>query len=391
MRKTTLFLFLVLLAAGAAYWWGMKIGFLSSPDLLWEQIRILWAQPAPAPTPALPRVAGEGRGGGQPSAIAPTPTPADEEEAAKKKQDLEDLKKQMLASLSKKPSRKRLLSIPKLPPQEPEDKFSRTIEKVVAQEPVRAEGIKKRRSFPVGVVIYPEVRVFKSHSKKEPLFKMRTGDFVKIYPDQNDPNFLLIHPGSEIFLAATSKKTEVAGTLYPDEDGWIDKNLLHQFDADEAKEFTETTDPITLGNDPNFSTVSFYEEAFNNPDPVVHRVIGPRFISILSLHEDYLASWKDLYRDPDSKIRSITLASLKQRGVGHSRRIVEDLIRRLSELTAQTAQGETESEVITILTILKESCHPRVPVALSSYVETWESTQTPTVVAALKETIAAFQ
>jgi len=199
-----------------------------------------------------------------------------------------------------------------------------------------------------------------------------------------------IHPAAEIYLAATSKKTEVAGTLYPDVDGFVERRDVHVFDAQEVKEFTETTDPVTLGNDPNFSSVTFYETAFKNPDPVVHRVIGPRMISLLSIHEDYLSSWGTLYRDPDSKIRSLTLAALKKRGVGRSTLTVEDLITRLSELTTEKARGEAGAEVMTILNILKEAHHPRVPQALATYTETWEQTQEPSIVQALKDTIASY-
>jgi hypothetical protein len=144
-------------------------------------------------------------------------------------------------------------------------------------------------------------------------------------------------------------------------------------------------DPVTLGNDPSFSTLDFYDRAMKNPDPVVHRVIGPRMIALVSLHEDYSSSWKQLYRDPDPKIRDAALANLRERGVANSRLIIEDLIRRLAELTQEKAEGERELEVLSILGILEDSHHPRVKAAMQSFEESWKDTQSDAINAAARE------
>jgi hypothetical protein len=213
---------------------------------------------------------------------------------------------------------------------------------------------------------------------------MMTGDLVRVFPDSG-AEMLHVQPGLDVYLAATTKETRPAGELLPDKDGWVQKSWLHVFEEESAKEFLMTVAPVTLGNDPSFSTIKFYERAMKNDDPVVHRVMGPRFISLVLLHEDYSSLWSALYRDKDPKIRDAALALLRERGVGSSREIIEDLITRLTELTDVRARGEAEVEVLSILGVLKESGHPRVPQALASFVEAWRDTQGPAVNDALAQ------
>jgi hypothetical protein len=229
----------------------------------------------------------------------------------------------------------------------------------------RAQGRKKREPLPLGVILRDNVSVRKTPGGSS-LYTMSTGDFVKVYPDSND-DWVHAHPGVDIYLAATSKEIETAGNRFPDKAGWVDRSQLQVFGPERAKEFTQATEPITLGRD-NFSTVDFYERAFKNPDPVVHRVVGPRLIGLLSLHEDYSSAWGRLYRDPDEKIRAVTLATLRERGAGKSAPLIEDLISRLIELKSK---GGTDSdpEVALITDILKESGSPRAQNALKSLSE----------------------
>lgn len=251
----------------------------------------------------------------------------------------------------------------------------------------RAAGREQRKLLPLGVVLWDDAPIYDAPSRGQVLYRMHTGDFVKVYATES-PGRYHVHPGVDIYLAATSKAIETAGNRFPDVDGWIDRQNLHIFPPEEAKEFTQDTDPVTLGAGPDFSTVEFYRRALRNEDPVVHRVIGPRFIELLSIHEDYLPEWSALFRDPDAKIRSVTLAALRERGVGNSREIIEDMIRRLAELTRRRAEREDEAEVLSILAILEKSGHPRVPTALESFRDSWEKTQSAAVQNALRDILS---
>lgn len=254
-------------------------------------------------------------------------------------------------------------------------------------EKVRAEGRKKRESLPMGVVLWNNVPVYDGAQGTKKIFDMATADLVRVFPDGTGER-LHIQPGLDIFLAATTKKVAPAGMNLPDRDGWVDKSKVHVFDPDEARAFLMELEPMTVGNDPNYSTVDFYDRAIKNSDPVIHRVIAPRLIALLELHDEYdVSSWAPLYRDRDSKIRDAALASLRERGVGKSRPMVDDLITRLAELTRTRATGETELEVLTVLRILNASGVPQVPVALQSFVESWKSTQSERLNKALADSL----
>jgi hypothetical protein len=204
---------------------------------------------------------------------------------------------------------------------------------------------------------------------------MRTGDMVRVYHEGKSSGWIHIHPGVDVYLYATSKNIEAAGENYVDQEVWIKADNLQVLKPQEAVLFTETTQPVTMGRDPDFSTLNFYERAMKNPDPVVRQIVGPRLIDLISYHNEYMNLWTQLYRDPDSRVRSLSLASLKKRGVGNSRLVIEDLIKRLSELTRGKARGEQEAEAIMIIEILADSQHPRALVALQGYEEAWAGTQ----------------
>jgi len=227
-------------------------------------------------------------------------------------------------------------------------------------------GRKQRELLPLGVILWDNVPIYKEEKGGDVLYRMSTGDFVKVYADPH-PERLRIHPGVDVYLAFTSKEIETAGNRFPDAAGWIDKTQLHVFQPERAKEFTQSVDPVTLGAG-DFSTVDFYERAFKNPDPVVHRVIGPRLMQLLSLHEDYSSAWGRLYRDPDEKIRALTLATLRERGVGKSLPLIEDLITRLIDLKSKNRR-ENEPEIAQIVAILKASGSPRAQNALGGLAE----------------------
>lgn len=243
----------------------------------------------------------------------------------------------------------------------------------------RAEGREKRKRLPLGIVLWDNVNVYENAAGSGVLYRMMTSDFVKVYPDTVTNGRYHIHPGVDLYLAETTKAIETAGDRFPDKDGWIDQTNLHVFAPDDAKEFTETTHETTLGNDPAFSTVSFYDRALKNPDVVVRRIIGPRHIALLSIHEDYSPAWISLLNDPDVKIKSVTLAALRERGVGKNARLVDALISRLAQLTQTKATGEAEIEVLTLLRILKESGHPHAQSALKSFAELWAGQQSARV------------
>lgn len=294
----------------------------------------------------------------EPSEIATLPPVARNDN----QDELERLKKEMEAQLAESEPSNRTLPVPKIKP----EKKAPAPKPMTAEQKVRAEGRKKRELLPLGVVLWDNIPIYKDADGKQTLYRMSTGDFVKVYTDAN-ANRWRIHPGVDVYLAITSKEIETAGNRFPDVAGWIDKAQLHVFQPERAKEFTQSADPITLGSD-DFSTVDFYERAFKNPDPVVHRVIGPRLIELLSLHEDYSSAWGRLYRDPDEKIRAVTLASLRERGVGKSAPLIEDLITRLIELKSKN-RDENDPETSQITAILKESGSPRAENALRSLSE----------------------
>jgi len=256
----------------------------------------------------------------------------------------------------------------------------------------RAKGRKKRLRLPLGVILWDETDIYEGPEEEDLIaYVMKTGDFAKVYEDEPATGRLRIHPGVDLYLALTSRKVEIAGNQLPDADGWVEKKNIHVFAPDQAVAFTQGTEPITLGKDPRFSTIAFYERAFKNPDPVTHRVIAPRLIHLLSLHEDYSTAWKNLYRDKDSKIRSVTLASLHERGIGNSREMVEDLLSRLVELTRTRAQGEREVEVISIINIFSESEHPRALSGLESLLESWQGNQNENILSTLRAALSTLR
>jgi hypothetical protein len=284
--------------------------------------------------------------------------------------DLSALKNELLSQLEKSGPSNRTLAMPKARRQTDEERATQTynaaLAKLAEAEKRRAIGRKKREGLPLGVILWDDVPVYESASGKKVLYTMSSGDFVKVYVDSTTDR-RHIHPGVDLYLAETSKAIETASNRFPDKDGWIDKIQLQIFGPERAKEFTQTAEPMTLGRD-NFSTVDFYERAFKNTDPVVHRVIGPRLIALLSLHEDYSSAWGRLYRDPDEKIRAVTLAALRQRGAGKSSALIEDLIKRLIELKSK-GRVETDPEVSAIADLLKDSGNPRAQNALKSLSE----------------------
>ncbi len=284
--------------------------------------------------------------------------------------DVELTKQQMLKQLDKQENNSRTLALPKAPAEVPVPEAL----SIPTPLSVRAEGRKKREGLPMGVVIVDDVPAYPQKNARNSLYRMMTGDMVRVFPDQ-DAELYHVQPGLDIYLVATTKETKPAGERFPDVDVWVRKSDLKLFEPADAKDFIMETSPVTLGNDPSFSTIGFYERAMKNPDPVVHRVVGPRLIALVLLHEDYSSSWSVLYRDRDQKIRDYALSALNQRGIGENREVIEDLIARLAELTKDRARGEIELEVLSILNVLKNSHHPRVPAALASFKETWKDTQ----------------
>ncbi|MCG3204211.1 MAG: hypothetical protein KCHDKBKB_00921 [Elusimicrobia bacterium] len=296
--------------------------------------------------------------------------------------ELEKTKNEMLAYLNQTEAPNRRLILPSTP-----NEVEETAKAPPSSPPPltpRAIGRKKRQGLPMGVVLWDNVPVYDSVEKKRVIFSLRSGDVVRVF-DDNAPSLAHVQPGLDIYLAATTKETQPAGEFLPDQDGWVEKTNLHVFEPDAAKEFVMETTPVTLGNDTDFSTFDFYDRAMKNPDPVVHRMIGPRMIALVLLHEDYSSSWATLYRDQDPRIRDAALAALNERGVGDNRELIEDLILRLTELTKFKAKGETELEVLSLLGVLKASQHPRVPAALASFKEDWEKTQSPALNEALQQ------
>lgn len=239
----------------------------------------------------------------------------------------------------------------------------------------------------MGVVLWNGVPVYEDKDGKKEIFNMLTGDMVRVFPDQAD-GFARVQPGLDVYLAATTKETQPAGERLPDRDGWVKKSDIRLFEPDDAREYIMELSPVTLGNDPDFSTLRFYERAMRNPDPVVHRVVGPRLIALVMLHEDYSTSWSALYRDRDPKIRDAALSALNERGLANNRAIIEDLIVRLTELTRTRAKGETELEAVSILNVLKRSGHPRVRAAVGSLKEAWKETQDAPINAAADEILS---
>jgi hypothetical protein len=238
--------------------------------------------------------------------------------------------------------------------------------------------------LPLGVALRDNVAVYDSPGSRNVLFVLQTGDFLRVFPEAH-PRFRLVQPGLDIRLVATTNNIEVAGLRLPDQAGWVDGSQINIFPPDQAKDFLDTVEPVTLGSDPNFSTLDFYERAMRNPDPVVHRVMGPRLIALAALHEDYISSWPSLIRDRDSKIRSLALSKVRGRGVSNSRTAIDDLVARLAELTRVRAVGEQEEEALLLLNVLKDSQHPSVPLTLASFSESWKATQGERLNAALAE------
>lgn len=301
----------------------------------------------------------------------PTPAPAPAPSPQPTEPPFEKTPQEIIPDLDLPSSSKRLLPIPR-PPREVRIKIKHSPAPLKLDP--RAQGRKKREGLPMGVVLLDNVPVYGTADKATKSYVVRTGDMVRVF-DNSTATMAHIQPGLDIYLAATTKEIKPAGINLPDQDGWIDKTFLHVFEPIDAKEFLLETTPITLGNDSSFSTLDFYDRAMNNPDPVVHRVMGPRMIALLLIHEDYSSSWSHLYRDSDPKIRDAALAALNDRGVADNRELIEDLIVRLTELTKVKAAGETELEALSILGVLEASRHPRVPAAMGSFVEAWQDTQ----------------
>ena len=303
----------------------------------------------------------------------PGPLPQGERES--------NLKDKFEELLEKKEDSSRTLTLPviaKNPPSPPLPSLPPPID-------IHAKGRQKRKTLPMGIVLWDQVEATEDKEATVPLYTLRTGDILRVYKDSVDPTRIHIHPGVDVYLAEITQNIEAAGQSYPDQDGWVEKSKVQILTDEQAVDFTQTAEPMTLGEDSTFSMISFYERAMKNPDPVVHRIMGPRLLEIVSLHEEYVSSWQSLVRDPDSKIRTYTLAQLRERGIGKSRAILEDLIVRLTELTQNRARDEKEIEVLTILDILKASHHPRVQSVFESFKETWEGKQSQKILDALTE------
>jgi hypothetical protein len=315
--------------------------------------------------------------------IAPPPTTAPVFETAvssSSPDSIEKIKEEMLVQLKEEKSPARALKIPS------KRQTKRRVKKSTPKTPAppnintpRAQGRKARTLLPLGVILWNRVAVYESATGNKKIYELQTGDFVRVLTDKeklaSNPSRIHIHPGLDVFLLATTKRFEASGEHLPDKSGWVDVSQLQIFSQDGAQEFLMSVEPVTLGPDNSFSTLSFYERAMKNFDPVVHRVIGPRIIALVTLHDDYVTTWSSLIRDHDSKIRAAALSSLKERGLGNNRLLLEDLITRLSELTRIRAQGEQEVEVLTLLNILEDTQHPRVPAALAGFAESWKQTQ----------------
>ena len=345
------------------------IALLAAGYWFWRSGRVPAGDREPAP-PASPFAL--------PASPRPAPRSPQATKPAEPPDALERLRTGLRTLLGEDAPAPRPLDLPPVPSPEPDP--------TAAPEPspdTRARGRAEREHLPLAVALGDGVTV-RSAPAGEALYALRTGDFVRVYAGEESGGWIRVHPGVNVFLAETTGRTEPAGTALPDRAGWVSRAEVHVFDRRQAELFTETAEPVTLGDDPTFSMLSFYERAMANPDPVVHRVMGPRVINIISLHDDYVESWSALLRDRDSKIRSVTLAAIKRRGVGGHRWLMEDLIQRLADLTATRATGEREAEVLAILAILNDAEHPRVPAALQSFLGTWSGTQGPAVLAAAR-------
>lgn len=235
----------------------------------------------------------------------------------------------------------------------------------------------------IGVVLADKIPVYTTNEGWDILCSLQTGDLISPLSLKPVNNRIQIKPRVDVFLAATTQLTESAGSRYPNTAGWIEPSQIQILDPDRAEDYTQGIEAFTLGEDPNFSMVDFYTRAMKNPDRAVHRIVGARLIALVSLHEDYNSSWIQLYRDPDPRLRSLALSTLRQRGVGHSRLIVDDLIARLAELTKIRATGDEETEVLLILDILKASQHSRVPSAFASFREAWAGKQSQKIMDSL--------
>ncbi len=293
------------------------------------------------------------------------------------------LKNKFEELLEKKEESPRTLIVPNIPQTTPTPLASPVT--VPLPLDIHAQGRQKRKTLPMGIVLWDQVTVTKDPEGKSPLYAIRSGDIVRVYKESLGQPRLHVHPGVDVYLAEITQNIEAAGKSYPDLDGWVQPGQVQILTDEQALDFTQTVQPMTLGEDSNFSMISFYERAMKNPDPVVHRIIGPRLLGIVSLHEEYVSSWQSLYRDPDAKIRTYTLAQLRERGIDKSRPILEDLIVRLTELTKTRATDEKEIEVLIIIDLLKASHHPRALTAFESFKEAWAGKQSQKIIEALKE------
>lgn len=337
---------------------GRRVGFLALV-LCAILVSVYWLRERRStPAPVVPSSS-------EPTTVASSPDSATE--AVQKKQ----IEAEMDRLLGKSETQQRTLAIPTHPSDHP----------TATPAPTPSPSQSAERTTPpppvtMGIVLLDKTPVYDSAQAATPLFTMETGDLVEVKPDPMTSGRLKARPRVDVFLAATTQHTEAAGSRYPDRLVWMPAERLQVLPIDQAVEYTQESEPMTLGNnDPNFSTYDFYTRAMKNPDPAIHRIVGARLIALVSLHEDYSPSWKPLYRDPDPKVRSLALATIRSRGVRRSRSMVDDMIARVNELTQVRANGEDEEEAVLLVEVLKDSGQPRALEALASFRESWAGKQ----------------
>ncbi len=165
----------------------------------------------------------------------------------------------------------------------------------------------------MGIVLTDATPAFGSSQSTEPLFQLQTGDLLEVKSETPTSGRVSARARVDVFLAATTQLTESAGSRYPDRIVWIPVDRLQILPKDQAVEYTQHMDPITLGNnDPTFSTYDFYLRAMKNPDRTIHRIVGARLVGLVSLHDEYSEIWTLLNRDLDPEVRSLAMTAYQK-------------------------------------------------------------------------------
>jgi hypothetical protein len=221
-----------------------------------------------------------------------------------KSTDTDHIEQEMNRLLSRPESSERTLAVPPTPKpsiKAPSNEISTVADTNSQNEPDPPPPV------PMGVVLLDQTPAYAAVNSTSSVMTLRTGDLLEIKPETAQAGRLQGRTHVDVLIAGKRSTIVTAGTHYPDRLLWLSSPSVQVLPIEQAITYTRSTELITLGNDPDFSTFDFYLRALKNPDPVVHRIVGARLVRLLSLHQEYNPTWEVLIHDSDPYIADLAL------------------------------------------------------------------------------------